>query len=477
MVIDQKKICKMYARGWLFLDLLSCFPVTYIELMIGVDPADSSGNANKTARLLRLMRLTKLLRLARFKRLLFRLEQEYSFFATGGRIVRILCSILLTAHSVACAWHWVGTLGSQTLGQDIDGNDVIEESWVQQRYGGIVYHGCGKLWENTTAGTWQPEEHCSLEAPLLVKYLDSLYYSVTTLTTVGFGDRVPYTDAEKVVSILCELAGSVIFGIIAGSLSAIAMSETMTRREIKMRSDMLSEFMRTKNVPQQMRLEISSQLANYFDKKSALDEADIIACLPPKHQRELVMSIYKPYLSNCPLVQGLDDSILSRLCMAMRPYLALSGDAICTEGELGEEMYLITRGSVRLESKLYPLYATRVWEDGAFFGELPVLDCGGLDEHEKPILHLYTARALIDSHCSYITRADLDHINAKRPRLKSTMTKVRSYFLVFVPTIREIRDFYRDMQRTNRESITMCQSLHCSGRNGLGSKLSRRCGT
>eukprot|EP01052_Picozoa_sp_SAG31_P054227 SAG31_NODE_14317_length_814_cov_1.303497_1_plen_147_part_10 len=31
--------------------------------------------------------------------------------------------------------------------------------------------------------------------------------------------------------------------------------------------------------------------------------------------------------------------------------------------------------------------------------------------------------------------------------------QVISYFLVFVPTIREIRDFYREMQRTNRESI------------------------
>eukprot|EP01052_Picozoa_sp_SAG31_P012291 SAG31_NODE_716_length_12626_cov_7.493973_3_plen_151_part_00 len=33
--------------------------------------------------------------------------------------------------------------------------------------------------------------------------------------------------------------------------------------------------------------------------------------------------------------------------------------------------------------------------------------------------------------------------------------EVRSYFLVFVPTIREIRYFYREMQRTNRESITI----------------------
>eukprot|EP01052_Picozoa_sp_SAG31_P025984 SAG31_NODE_2319_length_5944_cov_9.686056_6_plen_159_part_00 len=35
---------------------------------------------------------------------------------------------------------------------------------------------------------------------------------------------------------------------------------------------------------------------------------------------------------------------------------------------------------------------------------------------------------------------------------------VTSYFLVFVPTIREIQDFYREMQRTNRESIT-CISI------------------
>eukprot|EP01052_Picozoa_sp_SAG31_P020832 SAG31_NODE_1583_length_7828_cov_1.884332_9_plen_286_part_00 len=41
--------------------------------------------------------------------------------------------------------------------------------------------------------------------------------------------------------------------------------------------------------------------------------------------------------------------------------------------------------------------------------------------------------------------------------------KVRSYFLFFVSNIREIRYFYREMQRTNRESITMCSSRFWSG--------------
>ena len=57
---------------------------------------------------------------------------------------------------------------------------------------------------------------------LWTRYLDAFYFSVTTLTTVGFGDRTPFTNSEKVFSILAELAGSIIFGIIAGSMGALA---------------------------------------------------------------------------------------------------------------------------------------------------------------------------------------------------------------------------------------------------------------
>eukprot|EP01052_Picozoa_sp_SAG31_P028311 SAG31_NODE_2722_length_5188_cov_6.223030_7_plen_326_part_00 len=55
--------------------------------------------------------------------------------------------------------------------------------------------------------------------------------------------------------------------------------------------------------------------------------------------------------------------------------------------------------------------------------------------------------------------------------------QVRRYFLVFVPTIREIRDFYREMERTNRESITMysmAQSWTRSGSAGLARRPQSR---
>ena len=439
LVIEQRMIAAKYMKGWFFLDFISCLPVMYVELIVtGGNVADGSDLI--VLKSFRLLRMAKLLRLVRVKRLLARLEKEYKGIAQGGRVMKICFSILISAHFVACAWHYVGLGEEQELGYDADGTMVVKTPWVKKMYGAIEDGPCG-------VDELDPPTYECGEVLISTKYLDALYYSVTTLTTVGYGDRVPETNSEKVLSILCELAGSVSFGIIAGSLSAIAMSESMTRREIKSRSSKLDEFMQTKNVPKQMREEIGSQLANYFEKKSALDEKAVIACLPPKHQKDLVMAIYHPYLVDCPLLQGIERGLMSRLCLVMRPYLALAGDEITVEGEVGEEMYLITRGVVKLQSTKYPAYNTRLWEDGAFFGELPLLDCGAEETDSmnnahggaptvsvngskrakegaaRRTLHVYTAKALMDSHCTYVTRPDLDELNAKRPELKQTMRK------------------------------------------------------
>lgn len=44
--------------------------------------------------------------------------------------------------------------------------------------------------------------------PHLVTFLDAVYYSVATITTVGFGDIVPMTHAGKLLAIASMLVGS-----------------------------------------------------------------------------------------------------------------------------------------------------------------------------------------------------------------------------------------------------------------------------
>jgi hypothetical protein len=52
------------------------------------------------------------------------------------------------------------------------------------------------------------------------RWLDSLYFSVTTLTTVGFGDFSPHTDIGKLFTIIYIFVG---LGVILGFIEVVYM--------------------------------------------------------------------------------------------------------------------------------------------------------------------------------------------------------------------------------------------------------------
>lgn len=206
---------------------------------------------------------------------------------------------------------------------------------------------------------------------------------------------------------MTELAGCVIFGIVAGSLGALAMSTSMSDREQKYQRDQLREFLKSKRINIDMQKEVLDQMENWWARKSVFDERLLLDRLPPKHRKQLLMKMYRPSLVKSPLLKGVDDAILAKLCMVMRPYLALSGDEIIREGDVGEEMYILITGTIKLSSGAYPAYTRRNWTNGAFFGELTVLKLGGGPQQNR---HVYSVEAVEDSDCSFLSESALVHL-------------------------------------------------------------------
>jgi voltage-gated potassium channel len=61
------------------------------------------------------------------------------------------------------------------------------------------------------------------------RWLDSLYFSVTTLTTVGYGDLSPHTDVGKIFTVVYLFVG---IGVLLGFINTVAhhaVSETSER--------------------------------------------------------------------------------------------------------------------------------------------------------------------------------------------------------------------------------------------------------
>lgn len=52
-------------------------------------------------------------------------------------------------------------------------------------------------------------------------YLAAAYWSLTAITTIGFGDILPVTNAERAVMLLVEVLGVLFFGILLGSITSL----------------------------------------------------------------------------------------------------------------------------------------------------------------------------------------------------------------------------------------------------------------
>ena len=215
------------------------------------------------------------------------------------------------------------------------------------------------------------------------RYVDAYYYAITTLTTVGYGDRTPATDGEKVFSIVTELAGrwralcacpsphlacseviytgplnnelrvpesgGMIFGILAGTLSSMLTEANAASAAVEGELDDIKNFMLSKGVTKDLRREVMSRMETFYKTNGLYDEDEVLAKLPPKFRKTLLMEMYKPQLTLCPLFLGLQNTVITKLAMCMQPYLAVEGDFIVQEGNVGDEMYMIVKGEVRLE--------------------------------------------------------------------------------------------------------------------------------
>jgi hypothetical protein len=133
-------------------------------------------------------------------------------------MMTICFMVLLVTHAVACTWFLIGSDFDPEDSYNCRSNVNVRCSWVQE----------------------QGLEH----ATNYRQYVASLYWSFSTLTTVGYGDISAVTSGEKLYAMIMMMLGVSWYAYIVGSMSTIMSSFENQNKRVRDKMMAVQGFIR-----------------------------------------------------------------------------------------------------------------------------------------------------------------------------------------------------------------------------------------
>eukprot|EP00435_Cladocopium_sp_Y103_P072070 s8_g39.t1 len=306
---------KQYLRSWFLLDFVTAVPFEQVTDAIS---AESVGGlkllrTSKIFKILRVVRAIKLWKILRASELGSILE-DFVMHSNSGRrafeLFRILVACCLLCHLLACFMH-------------ISGSGFLE-----------TYE-----WTGDSAAS---------------QYICSLYWAMTTVTTVGYGDIIPRSDGERIFTMAAMIIGGAFYGYVVGNISVILASNDVNWRAHKERLDLIESWISHHRFPAQLRRKIWAFYKKAVSGQVVWDDGVVFAELTVELREEVASYLIHPELQKNLVFRGVPQSVMIRIVGILQQINVKKGEPVVPFGSFSFGMFILLDGAAILEKDVEP---------------------------------------------------------------------------------------------------------------------------
>ena len=182
-------------------------------------------------------------------------------------------------------------------------------------------------------------------------YMISLYYMITTMTTVGYGEIQSDSFIEIVFRIILLAVGIICYSWLISSISNGINKQSYASINYSNECLLLENIRRShRDLPYKIYFAVKKHLEYKHFRQKKFDKDLLINNLPYSLKNNLIFSMYKPAIEKFHFFKGISNTnFLTETLSYFTPISGKQNEIFIKENEIIEEIYFVKEGRLALE--------------------------------------------------------------------------------------------------------------------------------